>query len=189
MAEYEACIYGIEATIDLRIKFLKVYRDSALVISQTKGEWEIRNPYLIPYRERVLKLIPYFEKIMFDHIPREENQLAYALATLASMFKVKWVNDPPFISIMRLDKPAFCYANNEVQDDKPWFYYIKIYLEKQEYLEGASIPYKKTLRKLFSRFFLSGDVLYKRNHDSVLLICVDRHEAERITEEIHEGSF
>ncbi|KAI5426928.1 hypothetical protein KIW84_032382 [Lathyrus oleraceus] len=30
MAEYEACIFGIEAAIDLRIKILEAYRDSAL---------------------------------------------------------------------------------------------------------------------------------------------------------------
>ncbi|XP_050899280.1 uncharacterized protein LOC127106031 [Lathyrus oleraceus] len=30
MAEYEACIYGLEASIDLRIKILEVFGDSAL---------------------------------------------------------------------------------------------------------------------------------------------------------------
>ena len=39
MAYYEACILGLKATIDLRIKFLSVYGDSALVVSQLKGEW------------------------------------------------------------------------------------------------------------------------------------------------------
>ena len=38
MSEYEACITGIKAAIDLRIKFLQVYGDLALVISQIKGE-------------------------------------------------------------------------------------------------------------------------------------------------------
>ena len=38
MAEYEACIYGIEAAINLRIKFLKVYGDSNLVIIQINGD-------------------------------------------------------------------------------------------------------------------------------------------------------
>ena len=38
MVEYEACIFGIEATIDLKIKIIEVYRDSALFISQVKGE-------------------------------------------------------------------------------------------------------------------------------------------------------
>ncbi|XP_050898384.1 uncharacterized protein LOC127105253 [Lathyrus oleraceus] len=114
MAEYEACIYGIESVIDLRIKYLKVYGDSTLVIGQIQGKWETRHPNLIPYQKHILKLIPYFKEIKFDHIPREENHLEDAPATLASMLKVKWVNGAPSISIMRLDEPSFCYA-----DDKP----------------------------------------------------------------------
>lgn len=38
MEEYEACIYGIEATIDLRIKIIEVYGDYAIAISQVKGD-------------------------------------------------------------------------------------------------------------------------------------------------------
>ncbi|XP_050876391.1 uncharacterized protein LOC127080106 [Lathyrus oleraceus] len=34
--EYEACILGIEAAIDLRVKILEVYGDSALIIYQIK---------------------------------------------------------------------------------------------------------------------------------------------------------
>lgn len=34
MFEYEACIFDLEATIDLRIKILEVYGDSTLVIFQ-----------------------------------------------------------------------------------------------------------------------------------------------------------
>lgn len=43
MAEYEACIFGIEVAIDLRIKILEVYGDSTLVISQIRGDWETRD--------------------------------------------------------------------------------------------------------------------------------------------------
>ncbi|XP_050918952.1 uncharacterized protein LOC127136440 [Lathyrus oleraceus] len=84
MAEYEAYIFGIEVTIDLKIKILEVYGDSALVISQVKGYWDTKDHKIIPYKEHVLKLVPYFDEITFHHIPREENQIADALATLAS---------------------------------------------------------------------------------------------------------
>ena len=47
MAEYEACILGIEEAIDRRIKHLDIYGDSALVISQIKGEWETHHANLI----------------------------------------------------------------------------------------------------------------------------------------------
>ena len=37
------------------------------------------------------------------------------------------------------------------------------------------------------QFFLSGEALYKRNHDSTLLRCVDTLEASYLMEEMHEG--
>ena len=109
MAEYEACIMGLRAAIDLRIKFLSVFGDSALVISQIKGEWDTKHPNLIPYKEYVLTLLPHFEEITFEHFPREENKLADALATMSSMFKVKWDNEAPRIIIWKLDEPAHCF--------------------------------------------------------------------------------
>src|ERR1043165_5766161 len=90
---------------------------------------------------------------------------------------------------MRLDEPAFCFEVEGEADEKPWFYDIKRYLEAKEYPDDASIVDKKALRKYSAKFFLSGGVLYKRNYDSILLRCVDRHEANKIIEETHEGSF
>ena len=48
IAEYEVCALGIQAAIDFMVKLLKVYRDSALVIHQLKGEWETRDHKLVP---------------------------------------------------------------------------------------------------------------------------------------------
>ncbi|CAJ2651927.1 unnamed protein product [Trifolium pratense] len=130
VAEYEACIMGLEAAISLRIKILEVYGDSALVIYQVKGEWETRHPKLIPYRAHVVKLMEYFDEITFHHIPREENQVADALATLSSMYKVRFWNEAPLIKVDRKDEPVVCMMVEEKHDDKPWFYDIKCYIEK-----------------------------------------------------------
>ncbi|XP_052490828.1 uncharacterized protein LOC128043061 [Gossypium raimondii] len=73
MAEYEACIMGISSTIERKIKVLKVYGDSALVIYQLKGEWETRDPKLISYKELVLELIDEIDDITFCYLPRDEN--------------------------------------------------------------------------------------------------------------------
>ncbi|XP_050895439.1 uncharacterized protein LOC127102065 [Lathyrus oleraceus] len=189
MEEYEAYIFGIKATIDLRIKILKVYGDSALVISKVKGYWEARDHKLIPYKEHVLKLITYFDEITLNNIPGEENQLDNALETLSSMFKVKWENEAPTFHLDYLDEPTHCLAAKDEADGHPWFYDIMRFLENQEYPTEASITDKKYLWKLSSKFFLSGRVLYKRNYDSVLLRCVNKHEANQIIMEIREGSF
>ena len=65
----------LEEAIDLRIKYLYVYGDSALVINQIKGEWETRQEGLIPYKDYARRLLPFFYKVEFHHIPREENHM------------------------------------------------------------------------------------------------------------------
>ncbi|XP_050918615.1 uncharacterized protein LOC127136053 [Lathyrus oleraceus] len=138
MAECEACIMGLEEAIDLRIKNLDVYGDSTLVVNQIKGEQENRQPGLIPYKDYARRLSTFFNKIEFHHIPREENQMADALASLASMINVNHWIDVPKINVLRLDRPAHVFAMEEVSDDKPWYHDIKCYLQSQEYPHGAS---------------------------------------------------
>ena len=65
-----------------------MYDDSTLVIYQLNDEWETKDSKLIPYQEFIKKMIEQFEDITFKHLSREENYLADALATLATMFKV-----------------------------------------------------------------------------------------------------
>ncbi|GAU51514.1 hypothetical protein TSUD_413830, partial [Trifolium subterraneum] len=169
IAEYEACIMGSEEAIDLRIKNIDIYGDSALVINQIKGEWETRYAGLIPYRDYARRLLTFFNKVELHHIPRDENQMADALATLSSMYRVNRRNETPTISIRCLERPAYVFATEEVVDNKPWFHDIKMFLQKQEYPPGASNKDRKTLRRLSSSFFLNDEVLYKRNFDMVLL--------------------
>ncbi|GAU10286.1 hypothetical protein TSUD_423310, partial [Trifolium subterraneum] len=106
IAEYEACIMGIEEAIDLRIKNIDIYGDLAPVINQIKGEWETRHAGLIPYRDYARRLLTFFNKVELHHIPRDENQMADALATLSSMYRVNRRNEIPTISIRCLERPA-----------------------------------------------------------------------------------
>lgn len=188
MAEYEACIMGLEEAINLKIKILDIYGDSALVINQIKGEWDTKHPSLIPYKDFARRLLASFDKVELHHIPREENQMADALATLASMYQISAPNDVPLIKVTSLDRPAHVFVIETERDEKPWYHDIKCYLQTQEYPPGASNKDKKTLRRLSGNFFMNGDVLYKRNFNMVFLCCVDKKEAGQLMEEIHEGS-
>ena len=124
------------------------------------------------------------------NISREENHLADALATMSSMFKVRWDNEAPRITIERLDEPAHCFEIDIKEiADKPWFHEVKKYLETHKYPEGESVNDKKFLRRFTAKFFLSNGILYKHNHDSTLLWCVDKSEVERIMTDLHEGTF
>ncbi|XP_052734034.1 uncharacterized protein LOC108321519 [Vigna angularis] len=189
IAEYEACAMGIRAAIEFKVKILEVYGDSALVINQLKGEWETRDAKLVPYQAYIKGLMECFDIITFNHIPREDNQLADVLATLSSMFEVDPNTDLPVIEMKSHTEPAYCQFIKEEVDGKPWYFDIKHYLKTQEYPEKASENDKRSLRRLAGSFILSGDILYKRNHDMILLRCVDTKEAELILKEVHEGTF
>ncbi|XP_028199548.1 uncharacterized protein LOC114384068 [Glycine soja] len=106
--EYEAYALGIRAAIDFRVKLVKVYGDSTLVIHQLKGEWETRDHKLVPYQVYIRKLMELFDDISFHHIPRDENQMADALTTLSSMFKVSPHEDLPYIKFRCRVDPAYC---------------------------------------------------------------------------------
>ena len=68
----------------------------------------------------MLTLILYFKEITFEHIPQEENQLADALATMSSMFKVRWDNKAPRITIERMYEPTHCYeVDTDGVEEKP----------------------------------------------------------------------
>ncbi|XP_057962379.1 uncharacterized protein LOC131153951 [Malania oleifera] len=48
IAEYEACILGLQTALDRGVKRLIIRGDSALVIHQLTGEWETRDSKLVP---------------------------------------------------------------------------------------------------------------------------------------------
>ena len=84
MAEYEACAFGLTALIALKAENVEVYGDSLLVIRQMQGEWELKEERLKPYLFHLRNLAQALPDCKFQHLSREENQMADALATLAA---------------------------------------------------------------------------------------------------------
>ena len=88
IAEYEACIVGLQAALEFSAHELDVFRDSLQIVSQTNGEWQARDPKLILYQRYISQLIPKFKYVTFTYTPRAHNHFANALATLASLIKL-----------------------------------------------------------------------------------------------------
>jgi ribonuclease HI len=65
MTEYEACIIGLQAALDLNIRDVDVYGDSTLIICQAAGEWRTKDPRLVPYHRYLEELILRFRRITF----------------------------------------------------------------------------------------------------------------------------
>ncbi|KAA3486326.1 RNA-directed DNA polymerase (Reverse transcriptase), Ribonuclease H [Gossypium australe] len=67
VAEYEACVMGLRAAIERDIEILEVYGDSALVIYQIRGDWEVRDLKLVKYCDLVTELIKEFKEVTFNY--------------------------------------------------------------------------------------------------------------------------
>ena len=86
-AKYEACIFGLEALRSMGAEEITVYGDSILVIRQASKEQEVREDKLRQYWDYLANVLLSFTQCNFIHLPREENQVADALAALAPIWK------------------------------------------------------------------------------------------------------
>uniref|UniRef100_A0A2N9HNG3 Reverse transcriptase domain-containing protein n=1 Tax=Fagus sylvatica TaxID=28930 RepID=A0A2N9HNG3_FAGSY len=176
----------LQAALEFGAYELEVFGDSLLIVSQTNGEWQARDPKLIPYQRYISRLVPKFKYVTFTYTPRAHNHFADALATLASLIKLVEGDDVRPLRIETRDIPAYCVCIEECMnveaeiDDKPWYYDIKRFIQDREYPSRATENEKKYIRRMAFQFFLSGEILYKRTHDATLLRCVDAEEANRL---------
>ncbi|XP_027767535.1 uncharacterized protein LOC114075322 [Solanum pennellii] len=173
--------------IDLGVQELIVLGDSDLLIRQAQGEWKTRDLKLLPYRKCVEDLSKRFRYIEFRYIPRFHNDLADALATLASMLPYPGNTYITPLEIQVRDQHGYCNTVEAEPDGDPWYSDIKNFLKTGRCSEHANKSQKRTIRRLANVFFLSGDVLYKRTPDLNLLRCLDAEEAEKIMNEVHAG--
>ncbi|XP_070025738.1 uncharacterized protein [Nicotiana sylvestris] len=188
MAEYEACIMGLNLAIDMNIQKLLAIGNLDLLIHQVQGEWATKNTKILPYLYHVQELMKRFTKIEFKHVPRIQNEFVDALATLSSMIQHQDKNFIDPIPVKIHNQPAYFAHVEEETDGKPWFHDIKEYLAKREYSEHAKHTQKCTLRRLSNHFFQSGGTLYRRTPNLGLLRYVNANEASKLLEEIYAGT-
>ena len=162
MAEYEACIMGLQAAINKKVKNLKVYGDSALVIYQLREDWLTRDSKMILYHKLAMEMVNEFEVINYEYLPREENQMADALVTLATMFQVNSKDEVQLTRMRIKEKPAHCLHIEEEVDGKSWYYDILQYVKDRQYSDHAYENDKRILKRLAIGFLLDGEMLYKK---------------------------
>ena len=80
MAEYTAVVEGLERATELNARTVTLRSDSQLLINQLTGRYRVKAPHLQPLHRRARSLAAGFERITFEHVPREENVEADRLA-------------------------------------------------------------------------------------------------------------
>ena len=92
-AEYEALMMGMAMVQRIGGKSVKVFLDSRLVVSQVKGEFEVKDERMQGYLSQVKCLQSELESFNLLHIPRSGNAHVDSLAMLAtsSAQNLPWV--------------------------------------------------------------------------------------------------
>ncbi|KAG9458111.1 hypothetical protein H6P81_002619 [Aristolochia fimbriata] len=83
VAEYQALL-GLDMAVEMKIPQLKVYGDSALVIKQITGEFEVKKFELVPLWRQAGDLLAKIPHASLHYIPRTRNGPANALARIAA---------------------------------------------------------------------------------------------------------
>ena len=83
VAEYFALLAALDYAAKHGIKGLRIRSDSELLVRQMQGRYKVKSPDLKPLHERASKLARQLEYFVIEHVPRELNREADALANLA----------------------------------------------------------------------------------------------------------
>lgn len=83
VAEYYGLIAALDYAQSNNIRALRVESDSELLVKQMRGQYKVKSEDLQPLFERARKMSQGFESFRIDHVYREQNREADALANEA----------------------------------------------------------------------------------------------------------
>lgn len=83
VAEYYGLIAALDYAASHGIRALRIRSDSELLVRQMQGRYKVKNAALKPLHERARKLARGLDYFVIEHVMREENGDADALANLA----------------------------------------------------------------------------------------------------------
>jgi hypothetical protein len=84
--EYEALVQGLKKDIDLKVKCLRVFGDSEIIVRQVNNSIHYLSPHLKSYQQEVWNLINSFDAFNITSIPHSHNVVVDTLANATSRF-------------------------------------------------------------------------------------------------------
>lgn len=83
VAEYHGLLAALQYALDHGYRTLRLRSDSQLLVRQIRGEYKVKHPGLQPLFLEARRLAAALDRVTYEHVPREMNLLADALANEA----------------------------------------------------------------------------------------------------------
>ena len=82
VAEYTAAVRGLEAAERVGAREVLLRSDSLLLVRQLTGQYRVKSEHLQPLHRQVKQVAARFDRVTYEHVPRERNVEADRLANL-----------------------------------------------------------------------------------------------------------
>lgn len=83
VAEYQGIICGLKKALELKASSIILRSDSELLVRQITGAYRVKAAHLQGLHQEAVGLLKRFKSYQVEHVPREQNGLADALANRA----------------------------------------------------------------------------------------------------------
>uniref|UniRef100_A0A2N9I3J5 Uncharacterized protein n=1 Tax=Fagus sylvatica TaxID=28930 RepID=A0A2N9I3J5_FAGSY len=187
VAEYEALLHGLQCAITLQADPLTVYCDSQLVVNQISGDYAAKDEKMKIYLAEAKKLLEKFKHVQVEHIGRDLNGHADALAGLASAVAPE-LRRIISVGVQSLPSVGGDTINEvcSVDQSPSWMSPILAYLKDD--ILPANRKEADCIRRLAPRYWVSKEGnLYRRSFTGPYLRCVHPDTVQNLLWEIHEG--
>ncbi|KAG9450285.1 hypothetical protein H6P81_010250 [Aristolochia fimbriata] len=200
-AEYQAILLGLGMAVEMKLTQLHIYGDSALVIKQLSGEFEVKKPELEPFWRQAGELLAQIPEASLHFVPRSENGPADALAGIAASLALfdqrpsqipiceRWVLPPP------VEEEIEEELTEEIEESLP------ISASQNQigdwrapiinFLRHSTLPVdlreRVQIRRTAPRYVFINDVLYRRSYEGLLLRCLSKEERLQVLKKTHGG--
>jgi hypothetical protein len=151
---------------------LDVFYDSQLVVNQISGEYTAKDEKMVAYLTEARRLLREFKYVQVDHISRDLNGHADALASLASavapeLKRIISVGVQNLPSVGREINNGVCSIDQSIS----WMSPILAYLKKDVLPEDQKEANR--IRRIAPRYWVSKEGhLYRRSYTGPYLRCV-----------------
>ena len=184
-SEYEALVAGVELALAVGANNLLIRSDSQLVVRQVNAEFESREPRMTKYASLVKqRLISNLLAWKLEHVPRDRNEKADALAAVAASLLVK---ETIYLPIYYKPDSSILHTQvNQIQEAPPsWMDPIRLYIATGELPDDRNIARKIQIQS--ARFSIVDGQLYKQSLGGPYLKCLTPNQGQYVLVELHEG--
>ncbi|XP_070014001.1 uncharacterized protein [Nicotiana sylvestris] len=161
--------------------------DSLLVVNQVNKTFEVREDRMQWYLDKLQITLHHFKEWTSQHVPREQNNEADALANLGSSIEEDKISSG---TVVQLSRFVIKEGHAEINSTSLTWDWRNKYIE---YLNNGKLPLdlkeSRALRNKVARFTLDEDgTLYRRAFDGPLAVCFGLGDTDHVLREVHEGT-